>query len=85
MATVSVDDFPGSSKKRCCRVRCRGPRRAEGRSSLLSLTFEEIGFDSLNFMEFCIAIAMDVGIELSVDEVSELKTPKAVDRASRPA
>jgi acyl carrier protein len=47
-------------------------------AALMSLTFDEIGFDSLNFMEFCIAISMDVGIELSVDQVTALKTPEAV-------
>jgi len=49
-----------------------------GQASLLSLSFEEIGFDSLNFMEFCISIAMDVGIELSVAEVADLNSPAAV-------
>lgn len=47
-------------------------------SSLFSLGFAEIGFDSLNFMEFCISIAMDSGIELSVEDVARLKTPNAV-------
>ena len=50
----------------------------DGRPSLLWMSFEEIGFDSLNFMEFCISVAMEVGVELSVDDVAALKTPKAV-------
>ena len=32
-------------------------------SRLLSLSFDELGFDSLNYMEFCIAIATDTGVE----------------------
>jgi acyl carrier protein len=53
-------------------------------ASLLSLSFAEIGFDSLNYMEFCIAIATEVGVEMSIEEVTGLKSPAAViDRLSR--
>ncbi|MEX0852847.1 MAG: acyl carrier protein [Bauldia sp.] len=48
--------------------------------SLLRFTgsFDEMGFDSLNYMEFCISIAVDTGVELSVAEVARLNSPTAV-------
>jgi len=45
---------------------------------LLSLSFDELGFDSLNFMEFCIALHLDLGLELSIGEVASLRTLGAV-------
>jgi hypothetical protein len=81
MATISTDDLSRIVEKaiEACSLPLpeAGPG-SDGRSSLLSLSFEEIGFDSLNFMEFCISIAMEVGTELSVDDVAALKTPNAV-------
>jgi acyl carrier protein len=36
------------------------------------------GFDSLTTMELCIAIHCATGIELSLEEVARLKTPRAL-------
>jgi acyl carrier protein len=44
----------------------------------LAASFEQLGFDSLSFMEFCISIHCDTGVELTVGEVSSLGTPAAV-------
>jgi len=81
MATASTDDLSRiveKAIKACSMPLPEAEPGPDGRSSLLSLSFEEIGFDSLNFMEFCIAIAVEVGVELSVDEVAALQTPNAV-------
>ncbi len=81
MATVSTDDISRIVEKAieaCSLPLPETEPGPDGVPSFLSLTFEEIGFDSLNFMEFCIAIAMEVGTELSVDDVAALKTPNAV-------
>lgn len=43
-------------------------------------TFSDLGFDSLAFMEFCIAIQLETGVEISVAAVADLKTPAAVAR-----
>ena len=84
MATVTTEDLERIVEKavRACSLPLPelAPAAADTRSLLMSLTFEEIGFDSLNFMEFCIAIAVEVGVELSAEEVAELKTPDAVVR-----
>lgn len=40
--------------------------------------FEEIGFDSLAFMEFCISVHVDTGIEITVEDLREFGTPDAV-------
>ncbi len=45
---------------------------------LIGKTFEDLGFDSLAFMEFCIAIQLEAGIELSVASVAEMGSPDAV-------
>jgi acyl carrier protein len=45
-----------------------------------SSTFVDLGFDSLAFMEFCIAIQGETGIELSVGFVGEMGSPDAVAR-----
>jgi acyl carrier protein len=42
--------------------------------------FETLGFDSLCYMEFCIALHCSTGLELSMDAVAELGTPGAVAR-----
>lgn len=46
----------------------------------LTWSFEDLGFDSLAFMEFCIAIQGETGVELSVGTVAELGSPAAVVR-----
>jgi acyl carrier protein len=44
----------------------------------LSTRFEELGFDSVAFMEFCIAIHVDTGVEMTVEQVTALGSPMAV-------
>ena len=81
MTAIPVDDLRRIVEKAILACSMPLPQAAEAdgdRSALLALSFDEIGFDSLNFMEFCIAVSMDVGVELSTDEVAALKTPIAV-------
>ena len=81
MASASVEELRRIVEKALVASSLPLPDTARGeggQSALLSLTFDEIGFDSLNFMEFCIAISMDAGVELSVAEVAALRTPAAV-------
>lgn len=88
MATASTDDLlqiVEDAIRACSLPLPEAAPGPDGRPSFLSLSFEEIGFDSLNFMEFCIAIAMEVGVELSVDEVAALRTPNAVIERLRAA
>lgn len=40
--------------------------------------FSELGFDSLNTMEFCIALHCACGVELSITDLTHLRTPRAV-------
>jgi acyl carrier protein len=47
---------------------------------LLDESFSDLGFDSLAYMEFCIAIHLETGIELTVGSLDELGTPAAVAR-----
>ena len=42
--------------------------------------FADLGFDSLAFMEFCIAIQSETGVELSVGAVEAMGSPEAVAR-----
>jgi hypothetical protein len=44
----------------------------------LGESFDDLGFDSLAFMEFCIAIHVETGIELTVTAVGEMGSPAAV-------
>jgi acyl carrier protein len=44
----------------------------------LSTKFEDLGFDSLAFMEFCISIFCEVGLDLTVERVAALGSPQAV-------
>jgi len=43
-------------------------------------SFQDLGFDSLAFMEFCIAIHVETGMEISVAKLDELGSPNAVAR-----
>lgn len=43
-------------------------------------SFVDLGFDSLAFMEFCIAIQGETGIELAVGAVEAMGSPEAVAR-----
>jgi acyl carrier protein len=45
---------------------------------LITYGFEELGFDSLAFMEFCIAVHVETGIEMDVAQVQSLETPLGV-------
>jgi hypothetical protein len=47
---------------------------------LVGKSFEDLGFDSLAFMEFCIAIQLESGVELSADGVAGMGSPDAVAR-----
>jgi acyl carrier protein len=40
--------------------------------------FEDLGFDSLSYMEFCISITMETGIDMTVGRMKALGTPTAV-------
>jgi hypothetical protein len=44
----------------------------------LHRAFEELGFDSLSYMEFCISIQMDTGVDLTVGRLRALGSPFAV-------
>lgn len=46
----------------------------------LEESFDDLGFDSLALMEFCIAIQMETGVELSISTVQEMGSPRAVAR-----
>jgi acyl carrier protein len=47
-------------------------------ASLLTHGFDELGFDSLSYMEFCISVHLNTGVEMDIDKVQSLKTPLAV-------
>jgi acyl carrier protein len=58
---------------------CSLPSRGlPGPDAPFDTTFAELGFDSLAYMEFCIAIQGETGIELSVGVVSDMGSPDAV-------
>ena len=40
--------------------------------------FETLGFDSLTCMEFCIALHCSCGVELSIEDMARLRTPRGV-------
>jgi acyl carrier protein len=46
----------------------------------LDATFGDLGFDSLAFMEFCIALQVETGAELTAQAVDKLGSPAAVAR-----
>ncbi len=46
--------------------------------AVMARSFLELGFDSLNLMEFCIAISLETGIDLDVGKLETLRTPAAV-------
>lgn len=43
-----------------------------------SMSFEDIGFDSLAFMEFCISVHLDTGIEMTTEQLIAFGSPEAV-------
>lgn len=47
---------------------------------LIGKSFDDLGFDSLAFMEFCIALQLESGVELNVATVTEMSSPDAVAR-----
>lgn len=49
-------------------------------TAVLEQSFEQLGFDSLAFMEFCIAIHVETGVEITVGKADELGSPNAVAR-----
>jgi acyl carrier protein len=51
---------------------------AEGET--LEDSFDNLGFDSLALMEFCIAIQVETGIEITISAAQELGSPRAVAR-----
>lgn len=51
---------------------------AEGES--LEESFNDLGFDSLALMEFCIAIQVETGIEITISAAQQLGSPRAVAR-----
>ena len=59
---------------------CSLPSSEQDIDGQLGRSFEALGFDSLAFMEFCIAIQGEAGVELSVGAVVELGSPAAVAR-----
>lgn len=46
----------------------------------LTTSFRGLGFDSLTYMEFCIALHAATGVEFSAADVEALGTPDAVIR-----
>lgn len=46
--------------------------------ALLIRRFEELAFDSLAFMEFCVSIYLDTGIEMDAEQAQAFQTPLAV-------
>ena len=48
------------------------------KSQLMAMTFAELGFDSLSYLEFCVSIHVDAGIELNSKQVAAFGTPGAV-------
>lgn len=46
--------------------------------SLVGKSFDDLGFDSLAYMEFCIALQAETGIEVSVATITEMGSPDAV-------
>ena len=48
-----------------------------------NMSFEQMGFDSLTCMEFCISLHCSTGIELSIEMMLQLSTPKAVINFAR--
>ena len=59
------------------RVESPTPGTADG---VIDKPFSDLGFDSLAYMEFCIAIHIETGIEINVGAVAELGSPDAVAR-----
>lgn len=55
-----------------------GADGTNGEEAMLAAKFEDLGFDSLAFMEFCIAIHVDTGVEMTVEQAAALGSPKAV-------
>jgi len=43
-----------------------------------SQDFDALGFDSLAYMEFCIALHCACGVELSIEDIARLRTPRGV-------
>jgi acyl carrier protein len=82
MAAVSPEDLPRiveSAIVECSLPLPEAPAGGDAENSpLLSMSFEEIGFDSLNYMEFCVSIAVNTGIELTIAEVTAMNSPAAV-------
>lgn len=60
----------------CDSVPSAAARFADGASA----GFADLGFDSLAFMEFCIAIQSETGIELGVGAVEAMGSPEGVAR-----
>jgi acyl carrier protein len=50
----------------------------ENSTPTMTSTFDNLGFDSLAFMEFCISVHVDTGVELTIEKTNELGTPQAV-------
>jgi acyl carrier protein len=50
----------------------------EEAAARLGRDFNELAFDSLNFMEFCIAVHVETGIELTAEQARELGSPAGV-------
>ncbi|GGP51269.1 acyl carrier protein [Streptomyces abikoensis] len=44
---------------------------------ILDLTYDDLGYDSLALLELFATLKRDHGIELSDDDIFELKTPRA--------
>ncbi len=63
---------------RSCSLSSEVDAAAQDDIALLARGFEDLGFDSLAFMEFCVSVYMDTGVEIDVDQARALQTPLAV-------
>ena len=45
---------------------------------LMHLTFQELQVDSLGLMEFCIAININLGFDINIEQCLEMGSPNAV-------
>ena len=45
---------------------------------ILDTEFSAFGFDSMSYVDFCVSIHVDTGIELTLRQVAELGTPRNV-------
>lgn len=50
----------------------------DGEDRILDASFEQLGFSSLSYLEFCIAIHLATRIDITADAVAVLGSPRRV-------